>query len=100
MTTLLGTRHEAERTSQATDARHRVASLPLRVALLTGGDDPHYARGLAAALLAQGIGLDFIGSDAVNPSGLRDASRVHFHNLRGDQREDVGLGTKAMRLLR
>ena len=43
------------------------------VALLTGGEDPHYALGLARALVAQGMRLDIIGSDeTARPEFLAD----------------------------
>ena len=42
---------------------------PLQVGLLTGGDDKPYALGIASALVARGIRLDFIGSDAVDGPG-------------------------------
>ena len=35
----------------------------LRVSLLTGGGDKPYALGLTGALTAEGVSLDFIGSD-------------------------------------
>jgi D-inositol-3-phosphate glycosyltransferase len=69
------------------------------VALLTGGDDKPYALGLASALLAQGLSLDFIGSDAVDGPVLHDNPRINFLNLRGSQREDVGFARKLLRVL-
>jgi len=68
--------------------------------LLTGGGDKPYAMGLGAALAAQDIRLDFIGSDDVNGDELRDPSHVNFLNLRGDQRTDVSSLEKALRILR
>ena len=70
-----------------------------RVGLLTGGDDKPYALGLASALLAQGVSLDFIGSDTVDGPVLHDNPRVNFLNLRGSQREDVGFARKLLRVL-
>jgi len=61
----------------------------LSVALLTGGDDKSYALGLASALVAQGISIDFIGSDKVAAADLHTTPLVNFLNLRGDQREIV-----------
>ena len=71
----------------------------IRIGLLTGGDDKSYALGLASALLAEGISLDFIGSDTVNAPMLHDNPMVNFLNLRGSQREDVGFGRKVVRML-
>jgi len=69
------------------------------VALLTGGDDKSYALGLASALVAKGISLDFIGSDKVDGPELHNATLINFLNLRGDQRENVSFGKKALRIL-
>jgi len=70
-----------------------------RVALLTGGGDKPYALGLASALIAKGLSFDFIGSDDVNSPDFHDHSQVRFLNLRGNQREDVSVLTKVLRVL-
>jgi D-inositol-3-phosphate glycosyltransferase len=72
----------------------------LRVALLTGGGDKHYAVGLATALISQDISLDFIGSDDLSVPDLLINSRINFLNLRGDQRPDASLPAKVLRVLR
>jgi len=69
------------------------------VGLLTGGGDKPYALGLASALIAQGISLDFIGSDEVDGPELHDTFQVNFLNLRGDQRPDANRLRKALRVL-
>jgi len=61
------------------------------VALLTGGGDRPYAFGLATALIAQGAGFDFIGSDELDFPELHGIDGISFLNLRGNQRPDVGL---------
>lgn len=71
----------------------------LEVGLLTGGDDRSYAWGLTEALAAQGVQVDFIGSDKLDGPELRRLPQVRFLNLRGDQREDVGAFRKVRRLL-
>ncbi len=76
------------------------ASRSLKVALLTGGGDKPYALGLGAALAAQGIHLDFIGSDDVNGDELQDPAHVKFLNLRGEQRTDASGLRKALRVFR
>jgi D-inositol-3-phosphate glycosyltransferase len=68
------------------------------VALLTAGRDPHYALGLATALIARGVSLDFIGSDEVDSPRLHGTPRVRFLNLRGDQRRNVALARKISRV--
>jgi D-inositol-3-phosphate glycosyltransferase len=72
---------------------------PIQVGLLTGGNDRPYALGLASALAAQGIFMDFIGSDALDAPELHNTPLVNFLNLRGDQREHVSFGRKMVRLL-
>jgi D-inositol-3-phosphate glycosyltransferase len=69
------------------------------VALLTGGSDKPYAMGLASALSARGIGVDFIGSDELNCPEIRGIAGLTFLNLRGDQREDAPLAVKAKRII-
>ena len=70
------------------------------VALLTAGRDKPYALGLAEALLAQDIHLEFIGSDEVSSPDLVRHPAVRFLNLRGDQRIDVSFSQKLFRVLK
>jgi D-inositol-3-phosphate glycosyltransferase len=70
----------------------------VRIALLTGGDDRPYALGMASALSAQGIGVDFIGSDKLDAPLLHESPLITFLNLRGDQGEDAPLRKKAVRI--
>lgn len=72
----------------------------IEAALLTGGQDPHYAFGLAMALISRGVSLDVIGSDEVDISEFHSNPRVKFLNLRGDQRANAGLVEKVTRVLR
>jgi len=70
-----------------------------QIALLTGGGDKPYALGIAAALTSVGISVDFIGSDDLQVPELLANPRIHFLNLRGDQRSEAGLVTKGLRIL-
>ena len=70
-----------------------------QIALLTGGRDKPYALGIAAALTSAGISVDFIGSDDLQVPELLANPRIHFLNLRGDQRSEAGLVTKGLRIL-
>jgi hypothetical protein len=70
-----------------------------RIALLTGGGDKPYALGIAAALTSVGISVDFIGSDDLQVPELLANPRIHFLNLRRDQRSEAGLVTKVLRIL-
>jgi len=76
-----------------------LAPSTLRISLLTGGDDKPYALGMASALVAQDISIDFIGSDKVDAPELHTTPLLNFLNLRGDQRENVSLRRKVMRIL-
>jgi glycosyltransferase involved in cell wall biosynthesis len=69
------------------------------IALLTGGGDRPYALGITAALTARGVGVDFIGSDALDCPELRSQPLVNFLNLRGDQRPDASAPRKLWRVL-
>src|SRR2546427_429829 len=71
----------------------------IEVGLLTGGQDRHYAFGLAMALIAKGVHLDFIGSDEVDSPELHVTPKLNFLNLRGNQRRDAGLARKVSRVL-
>jgi D-inositol-3-phosphate glycosyltransferase len=70
----------------------------LHVAVLTGNGDKPYALGLASALATQGICLDFIASDEIDGPELHQTPFVKIRNLRGDQRQNVGLATKVFRV--
>jgi glycosyltransferase involved in cell wall biosynthesis len=82
---------------QATSADH-AASVRPQVAVLTGGGDRPYAIGLASCLVEQGITFDFIGSDDLEEPALREDLHVRFLNLRGDQRPDVSVARKGVRV--
>jgi D-inositol-3-phosphate glycosyltransferase len=58
---------------------------PLNVALLTGGQDRHYAVGLATALMEQNVHLEVIGSDEVDGPEFQGNPHVVFRNLHGGQ---------------
>jgi D-inositol-3-phosphate glycosyltransferase len=71
-----------------------------KVALLTGGADKPYALGMASALAAAVIPLDFIGSDEINGPELHNDSRIRFLNLRGDQSVNASVLVKSSRVFR
>lgn len=69
-----------------------------QVAILTGGGDRPYALGLAMSMVARGIHFDFIGSDFLESSELRQCPQARFLNLRGDMRPEVPLWQKVIRV--
>jgi glycosyltransferase involved in cell wall biosynthesis len=79
----------------------RKASSPgqIAVALLTGGGEKPYALGMAGALSARGIFVDFIASDYLDVPELHRLPSLNFLNLRGEQRTDVSLLRKVVRIL-
>ena len=77
----------------------KLAKTPeIAVALLTGGGDKPYAYGLATELLSKGAALDVIGSDALDCPAFHSNRRLNFLNLRGDQRPNVSLLRKVLRV--
>ena len=58
----------------------------IRLGLLTGGDDRSYALGLTSALAAEGVHVEFVGSDKLDAPELHTSPLIEFLNLRGDQR--------------
>jgi D-inositol-3-phosphate glycosyltransferase len=75
-------------------------SQTLRVALLTGGSDKPYALGLTEALTAEGLEIDFVGSDELAAPEVLTNPRINFLNLRGDQSVDIALVAKFGRITR
>ena len=94
------TRVEQARPSSAPKVEiNGLGTSAVNIALLTGGDDRPYALGMASALAAQGLNVDFIGSDKLNAIELHSSPRISFLNLRGDQSENAPLSRKVVRLL-
>jgi glycosyltransferase involved in cell wall biosynthesis len=54
---------------------------------------------MASALVAQGIAIDFIGSDKLDAPELHCSSLLTFLNLRGDQSETAPLRRKVARIV-
>lgn len=75
-------------------------STQVKISLLTGGGDKPYALGLANALTAEGVELDFVGSDDLAVAELVSNPRINFLNLRGDQRSGASGSEKLFRVLR
>ncbi|MFL6302208.1 MAG: glycosyltransferase family 4 protein [Candidatus Sulfotelmatobacter sp.] len=71
----------------------------LRVALLTGGGDPHYAFGLSESLVARDVVIDLIGSDEFETPAFRNRAGIQFLNLRGSVDPNVSVQAKSWRVL-
>lgn len=71
---------------------------PLDIALLTGGQDRHYAVGLGMALIEQNIALDVIGSDEIDGPEFEGNPHVRFRNLHGSQ-ASASLARRLSRIL-
>jgi D-inositol-3-phosphate glycosyltransferase len=72
----------------------------MKVALLTGGKDAHYVRGLVRQLTARDLPLVVVGSTDMADIERIPADRLEFHNLVGDNDPDAALSSKVLRLLR
>jgi D-inositol-3-phosphate glycosyltransferase len=79
--------------------RTHALSTRAEVALLTGGGDKPYALGMALALSAHGVPIDFVGSDDLDVPELRHIASLNFLNLRGNCRTDVSPLRKVIRIL-
>src|SRR5207244_1483645 len=71
----------------------------VRVALLTGGQDPPYARGLLRQLIARGVDVACVGSDELADCRFAGGGRLEFHNLVGGQ-APTNVIAKVWRVLR
>jgi glycosyltransferase involved in cell wall biosynthesis len=72
----------------------------LKVSLLTGGQDIHYALGLLSGLAVQELDIEFIGNDHWQNSYIVKSKNVVYFNLRGDQKSNASLKEKIFRVLR
>src|SRR5438105_2183301 len=72
----------------------------MKIALLTGGKDPHYARGLLRELLGKGVDVALIGSDELADFQNAGTGHLELHNLVGSRDPDDCLIVKAWRVLR
>ncbi|MGE0706001.1 MAG: glycosyltransferase, partial [Vicinamibacterales bacterium] len=78
--------------------RREALNAPLHIALLTGGNDKHYAVALASALRSRGVLVDFIGSTDLDCEELHEPG-IRFLDLRGEQNEDASWSRKVRRIL-
>ena len=71
----------------------------MKVALLTAGQDQHYALGLLGALQVKPVHIEFIGNDVMATSKVVKTGRVDFYNLIGNQDSHTSIRQKALRVL-
>ena len=62
--------------------------------------DPHYALSLLSGLIQQEIQIDFIGNDEMQKSEFVKNRNVNYLNLRGDQKTQVRMKGKIIRVLK
>ena len=87
---------------QGDEAAGSVTTFPrpdIEIGLLTGGGDRHYAFGLAMALVAKGVSLDFVGGDEVDSPELHCTPKLNFLNLRHSGQRDASFARKVSRIL-
>src|SRR5262249_62202746 len=80
-------------------ARLRQGSVRVKIALLTGGQDPPYAFGLLRELLSRGIHVVGVGNDELAHIEASGPGTLEFHNLVGTQSQ-THLIAKVWRVLR
>jgi len=68
------------------------------VGLLTGGQDRHYAFGLATALTAKNVRVDVIGNDLIDGPEMHHTPGLQFINLYGNRRK-TGIFAKVKNIL-
>ncbi|MGD0098823.1 MAG: glycosyltransferase family 4 protein [Acidobacteriota bacterium] len=72
----------------------------LKISLLTGGQDIHYALGLLSGLTTQPLDIEFIGNDYWQDACVVKSKNVTYYNLRGDQTVVASLKEKIIRVLK
>lgn len=94
----------AERTPTTADGPTKLAptvdrgSADIRISLLTGGEDRHYAYGLTFALVDKGVFVDFVGSDSLDGAEIRNHPSIRFLNLRGSHSGRASRAEKVRRV--
>jgi D-inositol-3-phosphate glycosyltransferase len=71
----------------------------VKIGLLTGCQDRHYAFGLTTALISRGLRLEVIGSPDIDSPELHASPQLNFRNLGGSQTPNAGLVRKMLRVL-
>ena len=72
----------------------------MKVSLLTGGSDKHYASGLLLSLIEKGIEVDFIGSDELNDESILNRDNINFYNLLENGDPDSPFHQRIVRILK
>lgn len=71
----------------------------LRLGLLSGGGDRHYAFGLAMSLADRGVIVDFVGGDETDSPEFHLTPGLTYFNLRRNGRKNAGLAEKIARIV-
>ncbi len=79
---------------------NKIVDGKLKVSLLTGGQDLHYALGLLSGLVLKEINIEFIGNDAMERAEAARSQNVIYYNLRGDQKPNASMKNKIVRVLK
>ncbi|NIQ13809.1 MAG: glycosyltransferase [Candidatus Dadabacteria bacterium] len=72
----------------------------MKISILTGGKDPHYALGVLYALASKKVNIEFIANDSMINNGIEGLNNVKYLNLRGDQDPTAPLWKKIVRVLK
>jgi D-inositol-3-phosphate glycosyltransferase len=71
----------------------------IKVGLLTGCQDKHYALALAMGLASDGVSVDVVGSDEVDSPELHTTANLRFLNLRGSRGNKYSFAHRVIRVL-
>lgn len=72
----------------------------MKISLLTGGKDIHYAFGLLSGLVSKTIEIEFIGNESWKDANIFKNENVIYYDLRGDQSPNASIKEKILRVLR
>jgi D-inositol-3-phosphate glycosyltransferase len=99
MSTSFATRESPVTEVEALNVPVSRAPMDIEIGLLTGCQDRPYAFGLSMALVSRGVRLDVVGSDEVDSPEMHSTPKLHFLNLRGNQRVDRNFTQRMSKLL-
>src|SRR5579859_3067034 len=85
--------------SSGVGAQSLASQTEMKIALLTGCRDRHYAFGLITALISRGLCLDVIGSDEIDSPELHRSPSLRFLEFERRPARNVGFVKKTLRLL-
>src|SRR6516164_3557 len=71
----------------------------IKIGLLTGCRDKHYALAVAIGLALEGVGVEVVGSNDIDSPELHTTANLQFLKLRMNRGNQVGLAKKISTIL-